>query len=90
MRLMRGDIGTTLWIPEFRSRHADLKAATVVSSLLAIAQFKLPYVASVTPLYENLLGQSYLTIANSGNFVKNCCLFSDLLVVAQHDIEIAL
>ena len=51
---MRGDIDTILWTPEFRSRHADLKAATVVPSLLAIAQFKLPGVASVTLFYENL------------------------------------
>jgi len=53
---MRADMGTILWIPdsEFRSRHADLKAATVVSSLLAIAQFILLYAVSVTPLYENL------------------------------------
>jgi len=54
MVLMRGDMGTILWIPEFRSRHADLKGSTVISSLLAIAQFKLPHVAPVTPLYENV------------------------------------
>ena len=47
---MRGDMGTILWIPEFRSRHAHLggKAATVVSSLLAIAHFKLLYVARLS------------------------------------------
>ena len=54
MKLMCGDMGTIFWIPEFRSRHADLKAATVVSSLFAVAQFKLPYVVFVTPLYENV------------------------------------
>ena len=54
MRLMRVDIGTILEIPGFRNRRTDLKAATLVSSLLANAQFKLPYVASATPLYENL------------------------------------
>jgi len=34
--------------------HADLKTATVVSFLLAMTQIKLQYIASVTPLYENL------------------------------------